>query len=326
MLVVVTGAAGHLGANVVRALLHRGDSVRAVDVRPGTVIPGWTQGGHPVVFMPADVLDPSTLAPALAGADVVYHLAARISIAGDPDGSVWRVNVDGVRHVAEAAHAAGVRRLVHTSSIHAFDGSLAPGGIDEQSPRATSPALPVYDRSKFAGEEALRRVIDAGLDAVVVNPTAIIGPVDPEPSRMGRVLRSAFRGRLPAVVAGAFDWVDVRDLAAALVSAGERGRTGENYLVGGHYCTVGELARAAASVTGRRGPRFTVPTPLARLGAAAALRLPSGRSGPLFTPEALHALHTGRPVTSDKARRELGHRPRPLAETLADLEAHLGRR
>jgi len=322
VLAAVTGAAGHLGANVVQALVEQGDAVRAVDVRPGTVIRGLTGEGHPVEFVRADVLDPATLPAAFAGVEVVYHLAARISIAGDPDGAVWRVNVDGVRHVAEAARTAGVRRLVHTSSIHAFDGRLSPEGVDERSPRSTNPDLPVYDRSKFAGEEVLRQLIDRGLDAVVVNPTAIIGPVDPEPSRMGRVLRSAFRGRLPAVVDGSFDWVDVRDLAAAVLAAARRGRVGENYLVGGHYASVGELARVAASAAGRRGPRFTVPTPLARVAAAAALRLPSGRSGPLFTPEALHALHTGRPVVSDKARDELGHAPRPLAETMADLRAY----
>ena len=325
MLAAVTGAGGHLGANVVQALVERGDTVRAVDVRPGRVIAGLAADGPPVEFVRADVLDPATLPAAFAGVEVVYHLAAKISIAGDPDGSVWRVNVDGVGHVAEAARAAGVRRLIHTSSIHAFDGSLCPDGVDEQSPRAINPGLPVYDRSKFAGEEALCRVIELGLDAVVVNPTAIIGPVDPEPSRMGRALRSAFRGRLPAVVDGSFDWVDVRDLAAALLAAAERGRTGENYLVGGHYATVGELARVAASAAGRRPPWFTVPTPLARVAAAAALRLPSGKSGPLFTPEALHALHTGRPVASDKARRELGHAPRPLAETMADLRDYFER-
>jgi dihydroflavonol-4-reductase len=319
VLVAVTGAGGHLGANVVGALVARGATVRAVDVRSGSVIAGLARDGHPVEFVRADVLDAASLAAAFAGVEVVYHLAAKISIAGDPDGSVWRVNVDGVRHVAEAALASGVRRMVHTSSIHAYDGSLCPGGVDEGSPRATSSRLPVYDRSKFAGEEVLRQVIGRGLDAVVVNPTAIIGPVDPEPSRMGRVLRSAFRGRLPAVVEGSFDWVDVRDLAAALLAAADRGGTGENYLVGGHYASVGELARVAASVTGRRGPRFTVPTPLVRLGAEAALRLPSGKAGPLFTPEALHALQNGRPVASDKAQRELGHVPRPLAETMTDL-------
>ena len=315
---IVTGASGHLGANVVRALIGAGGTVRAVDVRPGAAL-----AGLDVEFVKGDVLAPSTLERAFAGADFVLHLAARISIAGDPDGSVRRVNVDGVRNVAEAALAAGVRRMVHCSSLHAFDVGATRGPVRENSARATATSLPAYDRSKAAGEEELRRVIDRGLDAVIVNPSGMFGPVDPEPSRMGRVLLAMFRGRIPIAVGGAFDWVDVRDVAEALLAAAERGRTGENYLVGGHRASVAELGRLAAEVAGRRAPRLVAPLGSVRAVAELAVRLagPRRAAGLLLTPESLHALATDPVVDYSKAVAELGYRARALEETVRDLYA-----
>jgi dihydroflavonol-4-reductase len=315
---VVTGASGHLGANVVRALVATGEKVRAVDIRPGAALQGLD-----VEFVRGDVLDPSSLENAVAGAEFVLHLAARISIAGDPDGSVWQVNVDGVRHVAEAALAAGVRRLVHCSSVHAFDAAAIRGPVRESGLRATDPRLPAYDRSKAAGEGELRRIVDRGLDAVILNPTGMIGAVDLEPSRMGRVLLAMFRGRMPVTVGGAFDWVDVRDVAGALIAATDQGRTGENYLLGGRRATVTELGRLSAEVSGRKPPRLVAPLAPVKLAAMAAVRVAGPRRAGrlLLTPESLHALETDPVVDHSKAAAELGYRPRPLRETLNDLHA-----
>lgn len=192
MTAVVTGASGHLGANLCRALLDGGargsgsvprrrERVRAVDLRRG---PGL--GGLDVDFVAADVADPAGLRAALAGADVVYHLAARISIAGDPDGAVWRTNVAGARIAAEAALAAGARRFVHCSSLHAFDVAACRGRpVDESAPRATAAHLPVYDRSKAAGEAEVRRLADRGLDAVVVHPSGSSARSTPSPPAWG---------------------------------------------------------------------------------------------------------------------------------------------
>jgi dihydroflavonol-4-reductase len=292
--------------------------VRAVDIRPGSALTGIA-----AEFVRGDVLDPTTLKDALTGAEFVLHLAAKISIAGDPDGSVRRVNVDGVRHVAEAALEAGVRRMVHCSSLHAYDVGAISGPIRESGLRSTDPRLPAYDRSKAAGEDELRRVVDRGLDAVIVNPSGMFGPIDPEPSRMGRVLLAMFKGRMPISVGGAFDWVDVRDVAAALLAAAEQGRTGENYLVGGHRASVTELGRLAAQVTGRRPPRLVAPLAPVRLAAEAALRVAGPRRAGrlLLTPESLHALATDPVVDYSKAVAELGYRSRPLADTVADLHA-----
>ena len=309
----MTGASGFVGASLVRALLEQGRRVRCIDVRRS---PGLS--GLDVEFAPADVLDPAGLRAALDGIDVVFHLAAVISVAGDRTGRVAAVNVSGVGNVAEAARAVGARRLVHCSSVHAYDLS-APGPVTETSPRATSDRLPPYDRSKAAGEAALRDVIDRGLDAVVVNPTGLMGPADLAPSRIGQLLLALFRRHLPAVLAGGFDWVDVRDVCACLLAAEAAGRTGENYLLPGHHASLAELSDRAGRIAGRRRRLPVLPMGLARALAPAANVISRWSSSPfLYTTDSLHALRHCPPVDGTKAEAELGHRPRPLETTLRD--------
>jgi dihydroflavonol-4-reductase len=314
MLNVVTGGAGHLGTNLAADLLAAGQRVRVVDWRrPTTAI---RLGAE---WVDADVRDIVAMRRAFEGAVTVYHLAAIISVAGGRRGLVESVNVDGVRVVAHAALSAGVPRLVHCSSIHAFD--LAGGGtIDERYPRATGRGLPAYDRSKAAGEVELRRVVERGLDAVVVNPTGVIGPVDEAPSRMGTVLRALWRRRLPALVPGGFDWVDVRDVVAAMRAAADRGRTGESYLLPGHRRSATELAVLAAECSGIPVTRRTVPGWTVRACAPVASVIARAVPHPLLpTGEALRALREFPVVDGRKAATELGHRPRPIAETITAL-------
>jgi dihydroflavonol-4-reductase len=318
VVVVVTGAAGHVGANLVRALRERGFEVRGVDQRD----PPPALAALGASWVRASILDPPPLRAAFAGAEVVYHLAARISVTGDPDGRVRATNVDGVRNVAEAALAAGVRRLIHCSSVHAFDLERCGETLDETGPRALAPRLPAYDRSKAAGEAALRAVVERGLDAVIANPTGVVGPLDLGPSRMGRFFLALRDGRLPALVDGGFDWVDARDVAMTLIAAGERGRTGESYLVPGHWCSIRELAALAQATTGVPAPQRVVPMTLARAWGPIGTRLGRSSDNPLvFTGEALHALRFGSRVSGAKAERELGHTARPLEESVRDLYA-----
>lgn len=315
MTVVVTGASGHVGAALLRLLLAQGTRVRAVDVRRP---PGPTAAD--VEWVPGDVRRGESLTAPFAGADVVYHLAARISVVGDPRGDVWETNVAGVRNAARAAVANGVRRFVHCSSVHAFDMERAGGVVDESSPPAVDSRLPVYDRSKAAGEAELGKVAAAGLDTVVVNPTGIIGPYDYRPSHMGSVFLALQRRRLPALLAGGFDWVDVRDVAAALSVAAERGERGSRYVVAGHRHSVRELAELAATITGVPAPRTTVPMWSARMWSPLATRLARLTRHPLLhTADTLHALRVDPVVSTQKAAQELDHRPRPIEDTIADL-------
>lgn len=316
MTVAVTGGAGHVGTNLVAALRGEGRTVRVIDlVRPVIAI------RHGADWVRADVRDEEAMRAALEGVDVVYHLAAVISIVGALGGLVESVNVGGVRSTSRAALAAGVRRFVHCSSVHAFDLAASIGRpVDEASPRAVRPGLPTYDRSKAAGELELARAVEAGLDGVTVNPTGVIGPVDEAPSRMGAVLRALWRRRLPALTGGGFDWVDVRDVVAALQAAARQGRRGECYLVPGHRVSLPALAGLAATAGQCHVTRRTAPVWAARAAAPAATVLARLTGSPLLpTVEALHALATFPIVDGRKAAEALGHRPRPITETLADL-------
>jgi dihydroflavonol-4-reductase len=316
MVVVVTGGAGHIGTNLVATLRAGGDDVRVVDLREP--VTGRRLGAE---WIRADVRDGVRMRQAFEGAAVVYHLAGVISVAGGMGGLVESVNVDGTRVVAEAALAAGVARLVHCSSVHAYELPARGGGVvDESSPRATGRRLPVYDRSKAAGEAEVRRVVDRGLDAVVVNPTGVIGPRDEAPSRVGTVLLALWRRRLPAVVSGGFDWVDVRDVVAAMRVAADRGRTGENYLLPGHPLAMPDLADLARACSAVAVTRRTAPAWSVRLCAPLATVIATRSHNPLLpTSEALRALRSFPIVDGTKAARELGHQPRPLEETVADL-------
>jgi len=317
MTTVVTGAAGHVGANLVRTLLERGEKVRAV-VRDPDRCPAALEGLD-VERVVGDVRDEASLRRAFVGAEVVLHLAAVISITGDRGGLVTDTNVRGVRNVAVAAREAGVRRLVHTSSIHAFQIADHSRPIDEASPRASAPRSGAYDLSKAGGEAELRAVIAAGLDAVIVNPTGIVGPNDFAPSRMGRLLLQLARRTLPSLVPGGFDFVDVRDVVAGILAARERGRTGESYILGGHWHPFTEIAAMVTAATGARPPAVTTPTWLVKVGLpfVAAYGKVVGQE-PLYTSESLAAAAASRQIVHEKAAKELGHRPRPLEATVRD--------
>lgn len=315
MRVAVTGATGHIGANLVRQLLADGCQVRALvrdDVR--------ALAGLDVEHTVGDVFDADALASAFAGSDVVFHLAALISITGAQGGRVHAVNVLGTRNVVRACLEAGVRRLVHFSSIHAFRQFPHEEVLDERRAPSDSGPAPAYDHSKACGEREVMAGAAAGLEAVILNPTAVIGPYDFKPSHMGRVLLALARRRLPALVAGAFDWVDARDVCRAAITAARAGRTGERYLLSGTYLSVRGLAALVGEVTGTRAPRMTAPQWLARPGAPlAAAWSRVARTRPLFTPDSLAALRTCNPhISHAKASVELAFTPRPLRDTVAD--------
>lgn len=314
MLTVVTGANGHVGSNLIRELLAQGRKVRAV-VRG----PAHSLDGLDVERVAADVRDRASLERAFEGADVVFHLAAVISISGGRDGLVWDTNVTGVKNAAEAALAKGVKRFVHCSSIHAFRLAGKYGDVDETGERSVHHDDFDYDRSKAAGERALREVVAKGLDAVVVNPTGIIGPYDYGPGRTGRLLLDLAHRNLPSLVLGAFDFVDVRDVVQGLLAAEKQGRTDESYILAGHWVSISELAGIARAVTGTPLPPMNVSIRVASLGVPFAAMYGRVRNQePLYTHESLGTLDRKCRVSNAKARRELGFDPRPIEHTIRD--------
>lgn len=323
MRIVVTGASGHLGANVTRKLLDQGAEVVAADLIRGEALEGLG-----VDFQQIDVLEPDTLRTAFAGADAVIHLVALISIAGDPTGMVHRVNVEGARNSADAALECGVQRFVHCSSVHAFDLERCGPSLDEIGPPAVDDHAPAYDRSKYSGELAVQDVIDEGLNAVIVNPTGMIGPHDYAPSRMGAALSHFQENHLPLTLGGGFDFVDVRDVAVGVIAALESGTVGENYLLSGTWISMKALGQLVAQVSGCRAPVVELPLALVEPLAGPLNRfLPSGEAS-MLTRDALHALRYSPIVNHYKAARELGYAARPIHQTVRDtlewFDAHSG--
>ena len=312
---VVTGATGYIGGVLVRALADRGDSVRAVfHERPGVFeAPGveWVRG---------DVLDRGSLVAAFREADVVFHLASLVSIDPRMANAMRDVNVAGTRHVVEAALVCGVRRLVHYSSIRAYDQFPLDEVLDETRGRVDGLPRPAYDRSKALGEDAIRHGIDRGLDAVIVNPTGVLGPYDRGPTGVGQFFVELQRRRVPMLIAGGFDCVDVRDVVQATLAAEGRGRRGENYILGGRWHSVPELAGLSEAVTGVPGPRFVCPVALARFWAPFQMAWDRFRARPpLYTPDALHHIsRSNRRVSSARAREALGFTARPVTDSVRD--------
>jgi len=317
VLTLVTGASGLVGSNLVRELLARGRKVRAL-VREDT------RGldGLDVEQVQGDLLDPPSLERAFLGIDVVYHSAALISLDSRDVDRLHETNVVGCGNAMDAALNSGVARLVHFSSIHAFSEFPVDAPIDETRPFLTRNEGIPYSHTKVGGQNAVQNAIERGLDAVVVNPTGIIGPYDFKLSPMGEVIRDLATGRLPALIPGGYNFVDVRDVVTSAISAETAGRTGECYILGGHFVTVKELAAVVEEVSGRPAPRLTCPMWLARF--AAPFVETWGHmvgSRPKFTSASLQVLRSNGKVDISKAARQLGHSPRPLRKTVADTLA-----
>ena len=208
-----------------------------------------------------------------------------------------------------------------------FDLSRCNGCLSEDSPRVSAVDAPVYGRSKLAGEAQFLKIVDGGLDGVVCYPTALIGPLDhiDALSRINAVLLESARGKIPALIAGGLDLVDVRDIANGIVLAGQKGRTGERYFLGGHFTEMLQAFRLAANLVGRRGPRMNIPIGLVRAIAPLLTRFSKAEEHPLSR-HALDTIELSPRVDRTKAGRDLGYAPRPHEETMRDLIAYYVRK
>jgi dihydroflavonol-4-reductase len=308
---LVTGATGHIGNVLVRQMLDRGERVRAL-VRPGKT-PLALQGLDVEIF-PGDILDLDSLVRAMRGADVVYHLAAKISLASGPDPVTERVNLEGTRNVLAAVRAAGMRRLVYASSIYALHVPEA-GVVDESLLFDPAQARGAYDRSKAAASLEVKNAAAAGLEAVIVCPTAVAGPYDFQVSEAGRGILYNMPPGVKFYVDGAYDFVDVRDVAHGLALAAEKGHSGETYILGGGRLTVREVAECIWEAVGGWHVGFWLPDWMADLAAGF---LPLLVDDPLVTPYSLAAVRSNSHISHEKAMRELGFCPRPARQAILD--------
>ncbi len=313
--ILVTGATGHIGNVLIRKLLHRGEKVRAFLLRGESRAP---LRGLPVEIVEGDVLDPSSLVNVFEGIRSVFHLAGIISIMPGHDARVRQVNVEGTRNMLQAAEKAGVESFVYTSSIHAIR-RVESGVIDERLPFDPDNPYGEYDRSKAEATLEVRLAADHGLNAKIVCPTGVIGPFDFRGSLMGSVIQAAAERKPTLYVDGAYDFVDVRDVADGLVAAAEKGRPGESYILSGHRISVRYLLETVREITGGRFFQMKIPFDLARCVAhIAPFYYGLFHLTPRFTSYSLAVLRSNANISHAKATRELGYRARTIYQTIAD--------
>lgn len=313
-MVLVTGSTGHLGNVLVRTLVERGYRTRIL-VQPGEDL-GCLSGLSLEVFV-CDVRDEEALVRAFEGIEIVFHLAGIVSILKEQRELLRSVNIEGTRNVIAACGKAGVRRLVYTSSVHAF--GAAAGELNETAEISPAGAIGEYGKSKAEATLAVLQAAREGLNAVVVCPAGVIGPYDFRRSRMGRVLSYLMHGSLFGLPEGAYNFVDVRDIAEGEILAAEQGRSGEIYILSGERIAVSELARFTGDVVGRSSLSFPLPLWICRAAASvgSAYYAVTGRE-PLLTEESLAILRSNSFMSCGKAEREIAYHHRPLSETLRD--------
>jgi dihydroflavonol-4-reductase len=316
-MIAVTGASGLLGGNLVRELLAQECRVRALIHQDERAV-----SGLDLEIVRADLADCSSLERAFAGVDVVYHLASLISLRMDSWDEVHRVNVIGTRNVVDACLRCDVKRLVHISSTHSRQPEPFDQPLDEERPLITDPTLPPYDRSKALAETEVQKGIERGLNAVIIIPSAILGPFDFRPSFVGEGLQLMQRGGLPALTTGGYNWVDARDVADGAIRAANMAAPGSRYILSGHWLSIRDVAVMAAQISGTRAPRIVLPLSFAELGLPVMEKLATLRgSQPLYTRAMLNALRSNEFITHARATRDLSYRPRPFHETLTDTLA-----
>ncbi|MEP7128793.1 MAG: NAD-dependent epimerase/dehydratase family protein [Chitinophagales bacterium] len=314
MKIAVTGASGHVGNVLVNDLLNAGHEVTVL-LHKGTI-----ELDHlPVKSVKGDVLDENSLVALMTGVEAVIHAAAVISISGDSDGMLRKVNVQGVELMLKTALKMNVKKFVHVSSIHAFRQLPSDVPLNESRTLADQSA-PAYDLSKRDGQLLALSFAEKGLDVTIVNPTSIVGPPDYKPSLMGQAIINLCNGKVPALIPGGFDFVDVRDVSTGIINALYNGKKGNCYLLAGKWHSITDIAKMLSAISGRKINPPLIPEWVARIGLpfTKAAAMITGNP-PAYTKESIDALMEGnRMIDASSAKRELNFYPRPFEETLAD--------
>lgn len=313
---VVTGAAGHLGNVLVRELLSKGKAVRAV-ILPGEDISSLED--LDLERVEGNVLDTHSLKKAFQGAEAVFHCAGIISITPGQQKQLFQVNVLGTKNVVDICLEEGVKKLIHISSIHALSEPAKGTPITEERPFDPDNLLGDYSRSKAMGSLEVLKGVEDGLNAVIICPTGIIGPYDYRLSEMGKLIVSYMHGKLKAFVEGAYDFVDVRDVAKGIILAYENGKKGECYIMSGQQISVIEILKFLEEITKIKAPSFKAPYQVARIfGFLNGWYCNIFKGRPLFTPYSIDVLLGNSSVSSEKAKTILGYSARSIYESIFD--------
>lgn len=314
--VAVTGASGHLGANLVRELLGRGYEVVALIRESSRALDGLD-----VQKVPANLSDPQSLCRAFRGVEQVYHLAACISMQPGDLEKLMVVNVEGTRNVIGACLSEGVATLVYFSTVHALDQQPLDREVTEENALLDQRqgGSGAYEYSKAQAERLVREVDSTALGTRIIYPSAVIGPNDFKLSLIGQALLKMAHGQLPALIEGGYDWVDARDVCWGAVEAAEKGVDKDRFILSGHYRSISEVAAEITNLTGTPAPRFTSPAWLAKLflpamGAWQRLR---GEAA-IYTRDSLSALCSNKNISHARATEELAYQSRSFHRSMQD--------
>ncbi|UCG54379.1 MAG: SDR family oxidoreductase [Dehalococcoidia bacterium] len=315
-MVVVTGATGHIGNVLVRQLLRKGCKVKTLIPPAEDLTP---LEGLKVEIVEGDVRSLNSLIQAFQGSRIVYHLAGIISILPGRDRLLEQVNVIGTQNVIEACLTVGVQRLVYTSSIHAIE-EPPHGTIIDESLSCNPKRVPKnYGRSKARATLAVLEGVERGLDAVIVHPTGIIGPYDFRISEMGQLILDFINGNLKAYIDGKYDYVDVRDVAKGIILAGDKGQSGQRYILSGEQISVYRLMLMLQEISGIKAPYIQIPLWLARIAAYfSPIYYRLSKKKPRFTTYSIDVLHSNSLISSEKARHQFGFTTRPAMKSIRD--------
>src|SRR6266852_2003366 len=256
MLVFLTGATGFVGSHVARVLVAQGADLRLL-VRSGSDLRNIQELQSERVV--GDLRDAASLKKAMAGCEVVFHVAADYRLWVRDPAEMYRSNVEGTRAILEAAHRNNVRAVVYTSSVATmgFTGNGRPA--DEDSPVSLADMIGHYKRSKFMAEQIALEAGRSGMRVVTVNPTTPVGEQDVKPTPTGRIVVDFLKRKFPAYVDTGLNLVDVRECARGHIAALEKGKSGERYILGGEDLTLKQILDKLAKITGLPSPMLKLP-------------------------------------------------------------------
>jgi len=314
MKIAITGASGHIGSNLCRVLLSEGHKLKVLINRSSHGLEDLK-----LERVNGNLMSQNALKDLVRDANVIIHLAAAISIRGRKDRALLEVNVSGTNNLLNMVRPNTLQRFIHFSSIHALIHAPYNEVLDEKRGLVVNDAF-LYNRSKAISEQLVHDAADQGMDALVLNPTSVVGPNDFRPSLVGQAIRMIYSNKLPALIPGGYDWVDVRDVVKGTVSAIDNGRKGERYLLSGHFRELKDLALTINHLKGQDKTPVMLPSWLASLGVPfLQIQAVLKKTDPLYTRESLQILkESHNNISCKKAGRELGYQPRPFEDTIRD--------
>lgn len=307
---------GHIGNVLVRKLVEQGYEVTAFVLPNENITCLENLGIH---FAYGDVREVESLKKAFSGAELVFHLAGIIEIGNGNKKLIQDVNVQGTKNVVEACKTEKVNRLVYTSSVHAIKEEPKGQVIRETTIFSKELVKGEYAKTKAEATKYLLEAADENLEIVITHPSGVIGPYEYIPSNLGQLVMDCANKKIGAYLEGGYNFVDVRDVAEGLVLAAQKGKSGECYILSGHYVSIKDLMKYIEDITGVKAPGFKIARWFAfATGFLSELYYKMVKQKPLFTSYAVYTLGTNSNFSNEKAQKELGYHTRDIKQTLKD--------